>query len=377
MSDDLLPVEALQRLSRQDGVDIRPTLLRVLTDLFVQKPHHAPEELARYEELALQLLSVVGADTRAVVARKLADDERAPDAVIRRLLDDEFEVAAPILSRSVKAPRHLLLAIALEGGGLEASAVAGRPDIDPDMVRLLAHHRDDRVLEALIANPAVTPSDRTLAALVQRALNRAPLAAALLARDDLDPAALAPLYLLAGPDRRAAIREALGARPPRALAARAGRAVDSADLAMVESAADSGSRELMAETLADALGLSPAAVATLVAEPSGEGFVMLLRAVGLDRDAIARAVLVTQPEIAQSVPRFFQLVEIAETTSRGAAQELAAALAGQPVAGAPVARHEPLFDPSGAVERAGAARPAAARGRRLLSGRVDTGRSRA
>ncbi|MFD1332642.1 DUF2336 domain-containing protein, partial [Methylopila musalis] len=170
MSDDLLPVEALQRLSRQDGVDIRPTLLRVLTDLFVQKPHHAPEELARYEELALQLLSVVGADTRAVVARKLADDERAPDAVIRRLLDDEFEVAAPILSRSAKAPRHLLLAIALEGGGLEARALAGRPDVDPDMVRLLAHHRDDRVLEALIANPAVTPSDRTLAALTQRAL---------------------------------------------------------------------------------------------------------------------------------------------------------------------------------------------------------------
>ena len=36
-------LEGLDSLARRDGVDIRPTLLRVLTDLYVQKPAHTSE----------------------------------------------------------------------------------------------------------------------------------------------------------------------------------------------------------------------------------------------------------------------------------------------------------------------------------------------
>ena len=34
-------LEGLDSLARRDGVDIRPTLIRVLTDLYLQKPSHS------------------------------------------------------------------------------------------------------------------------------------------------------------------------------------------------------------------------------------------------------------------------------------------------------------------------------------------------
>ena len=50
------PLDSLVDLACRDGVDIRPTLLRVLTDLYVQKPAHSADEEAQYIELALGLI---------------------------------------------------------------------------------------------------------------------------------------------------------------------------------------------------------------------------------------------------------------------------------------------------------------------------------
>ena len=66
------PLDGLVDLACRDGVDIRPTLLRVLTDLYVQKPTHSAEEETQYVELALGLIDAVDAATRATVAARLA-----------------------------------------------------------------------------------------------------------------------------------------------------------------------------------------------------------------------------------------------------------------------------------------------------------------
>ena len=50
-----------------DGVDIRPHR-RVLTDLYVQKPVHSPEEETQFVELALGLVDAVDTQARATVA---------------------------------------------------------------------------------------------------------------------------------------------------------------------------------------------------------------------------------------------------------------------------------------------------------------------
>ncbi len=79
------PLDSLVDLACRDGVDIRPTLLRVLTDLYVQKPIHSAEEETQYVELALGLIDAVDPQTRAAVAATLSAYPGAPDAILRKL----------------------------------------------------------------------------------------------------------------------------------------------------------------------------------------------------------------------------------------------------------------------------------------------------
>jgi uncharacterized protein (DUF2336 family) len=78
-------LDGLLDLACQDGVDIRPTLLRVLTDLYVQKPVHTADEEIQYVELALRLIEAVDAATRATVAARLSHYPAAPTALLQRL----------------------------------------------------------------------------------------------------------------------------------------------------------------------------------------------------------------------------------------------------------------------------------------------------
>ena len=64
----LTGLEGLTDIGLRGGVDMRPTLLRVLTDLYVQKLTHTDEEDRHYTELALRLLDSVDVATRAAVA---------------------------------------------------------------------------------------------------------------------------------------------------------------------------------------------------------------------------------------------------------------------------------------------------------------------
>lgn len=79
------PIDSLVDLACRDGVDVRPTLLRVITDLYVQKPAHSDDETTQYVELALGLIDAVDEATRAVVAATLSHYPGAPEAVMNKL----------------------------------------------------------------------------------------------------------------------------------------------------------------------------------------------------------------------------------------------------------------------------------------------------
>src|SRR5215472_6660762 len=119
-------LDGLIGLARQDGVDVRPTLVRVLTDLYVQKKTHTREEEHRYTELSLSLLAGVDVATRAAVAKKLATYPHAPPLVIRRLARDVGEVAEPILKFSTLLTSDDLFAILKEFGPEHATAIGAR-----------------------------------------------------------------------------------------------------------------------------------------------------------------------------------------------------------------------------------------------------------
>src|SRR5450756_2109495 len=77
--------DGLMNLSRREGVDIRPTLLRVLTDLYVQAPAHSADEERQFVELASRLIDQVDDATRAAVRARLAIYPGTPPEVLKRL----------------------------------------------------------------------------------------------------------------------------------------------------------------------------------------------------------------------------------------------------------------------------------------------------
>src|ERR1700724_3886792 len=82
----LLPgLDGLMTLSRREGVDIRPTLLRVLTDLYVQASKHSTDEERQFVELTSRLIDQVDDATRAAVRARLAIYPGTPVEVLRTL----------------------------------------------------------------------------------------------------------------------------------------------------------------------------------------------------------------------------------------------------------------------------------------------------
>ena len=77
--------DGLMTLSRREGVDIRPTLLRVLTDLYVQANAHSAEEERQFVELTSRLIEEVDDATRAAVRARLAIYPGTPAEVQKRL----------------------------------------------------------------------------------------------------------------------------------------------------------------------------------------------------------------------------------------------------------------------------------------------------
>lgn len=164
MSSAYPPLDSLLDLACRDGVDIRPTLLRVITDLYVQKPTHSGEEETQYVELALGLIDAVDAATRATVAARLGSYKSAPQVVLRKLgaavppapdLIDEFFSATAIERRLILT--NLSLA--------EPPAAANPTPAPADTIRRLE-------------SAALQHNGREFARLLERALGiAAPLAA--------------------------------------------------------------------------------------------------------------------------------------------------------------------------------------------------------
>src|SRR5438105_6524725 len=77
--------DGLMTLSRREGVDIRPTLLRVLTDLYVQTSAHSADEERQFVELTSRLIEQVDDATRAAVRARLSVYPATPAEIMNKL----------------------------------------------------------------------------------------------------------------------------------------------------------------------------------------------------------------------------------------------------------------------------------------------------
>jgi hypothetical protein len=280
-------LEGLLENGRRDGFDIRPTLLRVLTDLYLQKPAHTLEDERYYTELALRLINSTDMPTRAAVAERLAAYSAAPRQVVLRLARDVIEVAAPILRQSACLTLADLAEIGTECGAAHAELAAARMPSQPPPAEVV---------------PAVA---------VEQTPERNP---------DADPAAveLAEIFFGAGADERRLIILNLdsgtpdqSSPPPMSDTARR------LEIAALEHRTDAFARELEA-----ALGISGRMARRIVEDGLGEPIVVAAKALQAPRAVLERILLFLNPRVGQSVQRVYELAACYDEISVAAARQL-------------------------------------------------------
>ena len=319
-------LERLVRLGRTPDVDIRPVLLRVLVDMFVRRPRHAPADLLQFEDMIGRLLDDSDAEVRRSVAETLAGHPATPGSLVARFLAEGGDVAVPVLARAEVPPESLAEA-ADWGTTAMAVAVAGRPDLTHETVASLAARPEPEVLRALAANAAAPLVPDTARYLVRRARDDEALGRALLDRDGLPPGIQAPLFLLADSARRAEIllaarREDLSPDERRTRPT----PDETAALERVERAVMAPERDGFDAALAQALGVRREDSRRLIDDPRGEPLAVALAAVGASPELAARVFILSGPAIGHSVMAVRSLTALVESLPRRTALRLVAAM---------------------------------------------------
>jgi len=294
--------DGLMTLSRREGVDIRPTLLRVLTDLYVQASVHSEDEKRQFVELTSRLIDQVDDATRAAVRARLAIYPGTPAEVLRQL-------------------------------GLKPAG----PDPRAPLVEAFP--------SALSAPPVKPLSEAQLRM------------ASSLSMQPKDAAEISEMFFNAGASERALILHNLSDTPLRAAAripgARAARAIET-----LEMAAFAADVENFTVELGETLILPWKVAAQVVNDPGGEPLACAARALDMPAPVFQRVLLFLKPEFGSSVTTVYRLSRLYDRLSERSALVMLAAWRGSTMAVTRAKYRPALYD-----DERHRARPAAAQTR--------------
>jgi uncharacterized protein (DUF2336 family) len=343
-------LQGLVAIAREEGLDMKPILLRVLTDLYVSAEMHSADEIAQFQEIGGTLAGQVDTETACVVACKLSAYAGTPPGVAEALVARGDDAARILLADAPWLPRAMVLAEAATGGRLLAAAVAARADLDGSLMRLLLARQEAVIDVTLAANTAVDLPQDVKLELLARSREEEAISDALLSRTDLAAGERAVLFLQA--DRTMRLRIIEDAERV-ALANRRGRPAPAAppELGLaLENAAIAGDQRAFAALLALALSTSPDKARRILEDRSGETLAVALVAIGLSDEVITRIFMFRDPLIGHSTQKLFALVDLSRRVSFGAAGLIMSAILGQEPR---AATHRPVADTAHrAVERA-------------------------
>lgn len=345
---NLAGFEGLIDLDRR-GVDIRPTLLRVLTDQYLHRRIHTLDEERQYTELTLRLLDETDVPARAAVATRLAAHANAPRAIILRLARDLLPVAELVLRSSPQLAQADLDAIARERGPTYAAIIAertssrptphsaSRPSTPPTVARPSEVQREvqrqaQRPTPQQRQAPPVSASRTDGCAAVGAAVeantpNVKPDMKLDLRPDmtpDMTPAMdakeLCGLFFAADSLERRLILISLEYLPTAAPILP--MVMQQGDIWRLESSALQHKTEAVLRELERALGISRRTALRIVEDDSGEPIVAAAKAMELPADVLQRILLFMNPRVGQSVDRVYELAGLYADITVDAARRL-------------------------------------------------------
>lgn len=254
--DSLFPgFDGLMTLSRREGVDIRPTLLRVLTDLYVQAGTHTKDEESQFVELTSRLIDEVDDATRAAVRARLAIYQHTPEPI-----RDKLNLHAVTRSQPRPAPVPVVAPVSTP-------------------------------VEA--ASPPIVP-------------------------DFNDTSSLHETFFKAGSRERIAILDSLEEsslkQAGRTDAKRRQRSIETLEMAAFAADVENFTREV-----GDALLLPQQLAGEIVSDRGGEPLAIAMKALGMPGDVYQRVLLFLDPEAGASVMTVFRLARLYDRISERAA----------------------------------------------------------
>lgn len=276
--------DGLMTLSRREGVDIRPTLLRVLTDLYVQASVHNADEERQFVELTSRLVDQVDDATRAAVRARLSVYPGTPAAIMERLM--------------------------------LATATPAQPVPLPG-----------KTLRSVDSGPSTAPLRST----------------ATLAMQPNDASDISEMFFAATASERSLILHNFADTPLRPAArtpeARALRAME-----VLEMAAFNADVENFTLEIGDVLFLPTTTAERIVADPGGEPLACAAKALGMSSAAFQRVLLFLNPEVGASVARVYGMSRLYDVLSERAALILVAAWRGATVVATRAKYRPALYD---------------------------------
>ena len=282
-------LDGLMTLSRREGVDIRPTLLRVLTDLYVQAAAHSADEEQQFVALTSRLIDEVDDATRAAVRARLAIYPATPVEILDKL---GLRRADPSQAMPTASP-------------IPAAAPAAPP------VRIPTE-AEQRMAASLSMRPT-------------------------------DAAEISDMFFSASASERGLILHNLQATPLKAAAripsARTARAIH-----ILEMAAFAEDIENFTLELGEALILPSRIAAQVVNDAGGEALACAMRALDMSSAAFQRILMFLNPEAGSSVNYVYRLARLYDRLSERSALVMLAAWRGSTMAVARAKYRSALYD---------------------------------
>jgi hypothetical protein len=276
-SQNFFGLDGLTDLSKRSGINMRPTLLLVLTDLYVQRPSHSADEERHYTELALRMLEAVDVATRVAIAKRFARYRRPPLRVLQRLARDLPVVAAELHG-------HPLLPA-------PASATAsGRVAIAPEAI-------DPTDAENIVRKPAGA----------------------------IDPGTaneLNELFFTADATERRLILLNMHVVDPNPTLRRVTAAASIGD--ELEGALLTGKREQFAARLSQSLRIPHEQARRIANDELGEPVLVAAKMLTLRRDVLYRILMFINPAVGHSVERVHALAKLYDVLHQSAAEAMVA-----------------------------------------------------
>ncbi len=257
----------------------RSAALASLTKLFLSQPWHSRDEVAQYEQSLCRLLPFSDEELRCDIAEDLADHAFTTPAIVQAFLAFDGPERAPFLTRCINVPRDTLFEIARHGDIDSACLVAGRIDLDGELVRALIERAELRVLLKLARNLLSPLEPPLFARMVQEGRHNNDLALALCQRAR-DPLLIAPLFLQASRNQRSAILQAAVNAEVGSLRPCPSSAADAAMLEHLQRAARRSGTDEIGWAMSRLLGCAPLTARNMVRDSGGEPLALMIAMLG-------------------------------------------------------------------------------------------------